>query len=121
MDKDILSNISKQARGFSKGQRLIAKYVSENYDRAAFMTAGKLGKTVGVSESTVVRFAAELGYDGYPGMRKALQDMIRNRLTSVQRIDVAKEQIDGGNILEAVWGRYGKAPDHAERSRQGQL
>ena len=103
-DKDILSIIAKQARGFSKGQRLIAKYVSENYDRAAFMTAGKLGKTVGVSESTVVRFAAELGYDGYPGMRKALQDMIRNRLTSVQRIEVAKEQIDEGNILEAVLG-----------------
>jgi DNA-binding MurR/RpiR family transcriptional regulator len=102
MDKDILSVISREARGFSKGQRAIAKYITENYDKAAFMTAGKLGKTTGVSESTVVRFAAELGYDGYPGMRKALQEMIRNRLTSVQRIEVAKELIDEGNILQAV-------------------
>lgn len=66
------------------------------------MTAGKLGKTVGVSESTVVRFAAELGYDGYPGMRKALQDMIRNRLTSVQRIEVAKDIMGNEQIVEAV-------------------
>lgn len=66
------------------------------------MTAGKLGKTVGVSESTVVRFAAELGYDGYPGMRKALQEMIRSRLTSVQRIEAAKDLIDDRNILKAV-------------------
>lgn len=72
MDKDILTLISRDNSGFSKGQRLIAKYILENYDKAAFMTAGKLGKTVGVSESTVVRFAAELGYDGYPGMRKGL-------------------------------------------------
>ena len=66
------------------------------------MTAGKLGITVGVSESTVVRFAAELGYDGYPGMRKALQEIIRNRLTSVQRIEVAKDMINGSNVLKAV-------------------
>ena len=99
MDKDILALISRDNSGFSKGQRLIAKYILENYDKAAFMTAGKLGKTVGVSESTVVRFAAELGYDGYPGMRKALQEMIRSRLTSVQRIE---DLIDDKNILRAV-------------------
>ena len=102
MDKDILSVISRGSSGFSKGQRQIAKYITENYDKAAFMTAGKLGKTVGVSESTVVRFAAELGYDGYPGMRKALQEMIRNRLTSLQRIEVAKELIDSHDVLRAV-------------------
>ena len=102
MDKDILALISRDNSGFSKGQRLIAKYILENYDKAAFMTAGKLGKTVGVSESTVVRFAAELGYDGYPGMRKALQEMIRSRLTSVQRIEAAKDLIDDRNILKAV-------------------
>jgi DNA-binding MurR/RpiR family transcriptional regulator len=102
MEKDIIALIKRESHSFSKGQRLIAKYISENYDKAAFMTAGKLGKTVGVSESTVVRFAAELGYDGYPGMRKAMQEMIRNRLTSVQRIKVAKDLIDEGNILEAV-------------------
>ena len=102
MDKDILALISRDNSGFSKGQRLIAKYILENYDKAAFMTAGKLGKTVGVSESTVVRFAAELGYDGYPGMRKALQEMIRSRLTSVQRIEAAKDLIDDRNILKSV-------------------
>jgi DNA-binding MurR/RpiR family transcriptional regulator len=104
MEKDLLALISEASPSFSKGQRQIAKYITENYDKAAFMTAGKLGKTVGVSESTVVRFAAELGYDGYPGMRKALQDMIRNRLTSVQRIEVAKGMIDDSNVLKAVLG-----------------
>ncbi len=102
MDKDVLAVIEKGSVAFSKGQRRIAKYILENYDKAAFMTAGKLGITVGVSESTVVRFAAELGYDGYPGMRKALQEMIRNRLTSVQRIEVAKELINEANVLKAV-------------------
>ena len=102
MDKDILSVMMKESAGFSKGQRMIAKYILENYDKAAFMTAGKLGKTVGVSESTVVRFAAELGYDGYPGMRKALQEMIRSRLTSVQRIEVAKDLVDDRSILKAL-------------------
>ncbi|MEG1404270.1 MAG: MurR/RpiR family transcriptional regulator [Oscillospiraceae bacterium] len=102
MEKDVLAVISNDNTHFSKGQRHIAQYILENYDKAAFMTAGKLGSTVGVSESTVVRFAAELGYDGYPGMRKALQEMIRNRLTSVQRIEVAKELIDDKNVLKAV-------------------
>ncbi|MBR4158310.1 MAG: MurR/RpiR family transcriptional regulator, partial [Oscillospiraceae bacterium] len=102
MEKDILSVISRESGGFSKGQRQIAKYITDNYEKAAFMTAGKLGKTVGVSESTVVRFAAELGYDGYPGMRKALQEMIRNRLTSLQRIEVAKDLIDAHDVLRAV-------------------
>ena len=102
MDKDVLSLLEKEKGSFSKGQRRIAQFISENYDKAAFMTAGKLGQTVGVSESTVVRFAAELGYDGYPSMRKALQEMIRNRLTSVQRIEVAKELINKDNVLESV-------------------
>ena len=102
MERDILALINKENHKFSKGQRMICRYISENYDKAAFMTANRLGKTVGVSESTVVRFATELGYDGYPGMRRAMQEMIRNRLTAVQRIEVAKEQIDRGNILDAV-------------------
>lgn len=102
MDKDVLAVIANNNIHYSKGQRRIAKYIQENYDKAAFMTAGKLGATVGVSESTVVRFAAELGYDGYPGMRKALQEIIRNRLTSVQRIEVAKDLINGSNVLKAV-------------------
>ncbi len=102
MDKDILSVIEKKKSSFSKGQKAIAKYILENYDKVAFMTAGKLGKTVGVSESTVVRFAAEIGYDGYPSMRKSLQEMIKNRLTSVQRIEVAKGLIGTQDILSSV-------------------
>ena len=102
MERDILSLINRENIRYSKGQRMIIKYITENYDKAAFMTAGKLGKTVGVSESTVVRFASELGYDGYPGMRKAMQEMVRNRLTAVQRIEVAKEQIDRDDLLDAV-------------------
>lgn len=94
--------LSRENNGFSKGQKRIAKYIYENYDKAAFMTAGKLGQTVGVSESTVVRFASELGYDGYPGMRKAIQEMIRSRLTSVQRIEVARETMNEENIFQAV-------------------
>ena len=102
MERDILAQINKDSHKFSKSQRKISAYISSNYDKAAFMTASKLGKTVGVSESTVVRFATELGYDGYPGMRRAMQDMVRNRLTAVQRIEVARQQIDGGNLLDTV-------------------
>jgi DNA-binding MurR/RpiR family transcriptional regulator len=102
MEKDVLALLKKESAGFSKGQKRIAKYILDKYDKAAFMTAGKLGQTVGVSESTVVRFAAELGYNGYPGMRKALQEMIRNRLTSVQRIEVAKETMSKDNVIETV-------------------
>jgi len=102
MKKDVLSAISTASVRFSKGQRNIADYILRNYDKAAFMTAGKLGNAVGVSESTVVRFAAELGYEGYPEMRKALQEMIRNRLTSVQRIEVSKELITHTNVLKDV-------------------
>ena len=102
MDKDILSVIEAASPGFSKSQRSIAKYILENYEKAAFMTASRLGQVVDVSESTVVRFAAELGYEGYPEMRRALQDMIRNCLTSVQRIQVAKELMESEDILSLV-------------------
>lgn len=102
MEKDMLATLSKDNAKFSKSQRQIAKYITDNYDKAAFMTAGRLGNVVGVSESTVVRFAAELGYDGYPEMRKAMQEMIRNRLTSVQRIEVARRMIDEKDIMKSV-------------------
>jgi Transcriptional regulators len=102
MENDLFALISGESAKFSKGQRLIAQYIQNSYDKAAFMTAGKLGKTVGVSESTVVRFATELGYDGYPDMRKALQEMVRNRLTSVQRIQVAQDVLDSSNVLKTV-------------------
>lgn len=102
MAKNLLSKINEQMSDFSKGQKLIARFIAEHYDVAAFMTASKLGMTVGVSESTVVRFATELGYDGYPKMQKAMQEMIRDKLTSVQRIEVTKNRIDNNNILESV-------------------
>ena len=104
MENDLLAKLSSYSGKLSKGQRTIAKFISANYDKAAFMTAGKLGKIVGVSESTVVRFATELGYDGYPAMRKALQEMIRNRLTAVQRIEVAKSMIDDKELFKSVVG-----------------
>ena len=102
MSSDILSILQSQAHTFSKGQRLIAKYITESYDKAAFMTASKLGKKVGVSESTVVRFAVELGYDGYPSMQKAIQEMVLNRLTSVQRIEVANDRMEGQDVISTV-------------------
>lgn len=102
MQKDILTLIQSEMKGFSKGQRLIANYILNSYDKAAFMTASKLGKTVQVSESTVVRFAAELGYDGYPAMQKALQEMIRNKLTAVQRIEVSNDRMSNHDILPMV-------------------
>ena len=102
MAKGILNLIESNLSNFSKGQKRIATYILENYDRAAFMTASKLGRLVGVSESTVVRFASELGYDGYPGMQRALQEMIRSRLTSTQRIQVAGDRLSGQDILGTV-------------------
>jgi len=89
-------------RSFSKGQKAIANFILTSYDKAAFMTASKLGRTVNVSESTVVRFAAELGYDGYPAMQKALQEMIRGKLTSIQRIEVSNDRIGTQDILPRV-------------------
>ena len=98
----LLTRIDLMMNGFSKGQKRIALYIEEHYDKAAFMTASKLGETVGVSESTVVRFATELGYDGYPKLQKAMQEMIRNKLTSVQRIEVTSGRIGDGNVLDSV-------------------
>lgn len=102
MAKNILYVIESGMSGFSKGQKRIANYILENYDKAAFMTASKLGKLVDVSESTVVRFASELGYDGYPSMQRALQEMIRSRLTSTQRIQQAGDRLSGQDVLGAV-------------------
>ena len=102
MSNDILDIIKERQSTFSKGQRLIAKYITEDYDKAAFMTANRLGKTVGVSESTVVRFAVDLGFDGYPSMQKAMQEMVLNRLTSVQRIEVANSRIGDQDVVSMV-------------------
>ena len=102
MNRDILTVIQENMSTFSKGQKRIANYILESYDKAAFMPASRLGKTVSVSESTVVRFAAELGYDGYPSMQRSLQKMIRNRLTSVQRIEVSNDRIGDQDLLSSV-------------------
>ena len=102
MSHDILSILHSRAAEFSKGQRRLAQYILESYDKAAFMTASKLGSAVGVSESTVVRFATELGFDGYPSMQKAMQEMVVNRLTSVQRIEVAHDRIGEKDVVSMV-------------------
>ena len=105
MSKSVLQTIRAGMDTFSKGQKRIAAFILDNYDRAAFMTAAKLGETASVSESTVVRFAAQLGYDGYPDMQKALQELIRGRLTSIQRIQVSRDQMTGSDILGSVMQR----------------
>ena len=102
MSHDILSILQEKESTFSKGQKRISRYITEAYDKAAFMTANKLGKTVGVSESTVVRFAVDLGFDGYPSMQKAMQEMVLNRLTSVQRIEVANDRLGDQDVISMV-------------------
>ena len=102
VSRDILSEIQSRMDSFSKGQKLIGRFILENYDKAAFMTAARLGRAVQISESTVVRFAAELGYDGYPAMQKALQDVIRGKLTTVQRIGVAVDKVEVEDVLDKV-------------------
>lgn len=102
MSYDILAILQEKEPTFSKGQKRIARYITEAYDKAAFMTANRLGKTVGVSESTVVRFAVDLGFDGYPSMQKAMQEMVLNRLTSVQRLEVANNRIGDQDVVSMV-------------------
>ena len=102
MPMDLLSIIEKNMSNFSKGQKLIGKFITQHYDKAAFMTASKLGDTVGVSESTVVRFATEVGFEGYPQLQKNLQEIIRNRLTTVQRMEIIDGQIGDADVLTKV-------------------
>jgi len=102
VEKDLFSLIGERMDSLSKGHKLIANFILSQYDKAAFMTAQKLGRTVGVSESTVVRFASELGYDGYPALQRALQDLMRNKLTAVQRIEVTSGQMTSDDVLERV-------------------
>ena len=100
--KYLISHIQSQYTRFSKGQKLIAQYILKNYDKVAFMTACKLGEAVGVSESTVVRFANALGYSGYPKLQDALQEVIKNKLTTVQRVDMVKELNEDSAILKKI-------------------
>ncbi|AWZ48652.1 MurR/RpiR family transcriptional regulator [Hathewaya limosa] len=101
-NKDLMRIIQIKFPRLSKGQKLIAEYILKHYDKAAFMTAAKLGISVGVSESTVVRFANELGFSGYPKLQKALQEMIKNKLTTVQRIELSNDYITQENALKGV-------------------
>ena len=103
MSCDFLRILQEKEPTFSKGQKRIARYINDSYDKAAFMTANRLGKTVGVSESTVVRFAVDLGYDGYPSMQKAMREMVLNRLTSVQRIEVASNRMGDQDVVSTVF------------------
>lgn len=98
----LLGRIDMKLSSMSKGQKLIARFIEQHYDQAAFLTASKLGELVGVSESTVVRFATEIGYSGYPELQKAMQEMIKDKLTSVQRIDVTAAKIENNDVLETV-------------------
>lgn len=100
--QDLMSAIQIKFPRLSKGQKLIAEYILKHYDKAAFMTAAKLGVSVGVSESTVVRFANELGFTGYPKLQKALQELIKNKLTTVQRIELSNNFISVESALKSV-------------------
>ena len=99
---DLSNRINEAYSTLSKGQKLLASYITDNYDKAVFLTAAKLGEVVGVSESTVVRFATHLGYKGYPDFQKALEELVRNKLNSVQRMEVAYGRISQSKILESV-------------------
>ena len=99
---NIIKEMKERYHELSKGQKLIADYIINHYDKAAFVTAAKLGEEVGVSESTVVRFAIEIGYDGYPKLQKALREVIKSQLTAVQRLEVSSGQIDSESVLKSV-------------------
>jgi len=102
MTADLIEIIEKALPEMSKGQKRIASYITNHCEKAAYMTASRLGEESGVSESTVVRFAIELGFDGYPGLHRAMQETLRKRLTSVQRMEVANNRFGEGSVLEQV-------------------
>ena len=99
MENDLNARLAAMSAHFSKSQRALANYIVDHCDKAAFLTANKLGEAVGVSESTVVRFAVRLGYEGYPELQRAVQELIRNRLTAVQRLDVTASLLDQQYVL----------------------
>lgn len=101
-EENLLSRMNTQYHKFSKGQKKLVSYITDNYDKAAFFTAAKLGETVGVSESTVVRFAIYLGYKGYPEFQKALEELVRNKLNSIQRMEVTYGRVPQSEILDTV-------------------
>lgn len=116
MNDQVSEKIQENRRGFSKSQRAIARYLQDHPEEVAFMTASRLGATVGVSESTVVRFATEIGYSGYPAMQQAVQEMIRNKMTSFQRLEMTSRNIPPEKLLDAV---LGQDIDILRRTREG--
>ena len=102
MNSQLSERIRLHSANFSKGQRMIARYIEEHSEQVAFMTASRLGQTVGVSESTVVRFATEIGYSGYPALQQAMQEMIRSKMTSVQRLERTSTTIPMDRLLDEV-------------------
>ena len=100
---NLLVRIQKKYKTFSKGQKNLADYIIKNYDKAVFLTAARLGKEVGVSESTTVRFATQLGYKGFPEFHRALEELVRNRLTSIQRMEVTYGHVPQGEILDTIF------------------
>lgn len=101
-DTDVIGYINEHMADFSKRQRALGEYIAKHYDKAAYMTAAQLGRNAGVSESTVVRFAAEIGFDGYQSLQKNLRETMRNQLNSLQRMELAANKIADGDILSAV-------------------
>lgn len=99
---DLIRRINEKYPKLSKGQKLLANYILKHYEKAVFLTAAKLGAIVGVSESTVVRFANELGYDGYPRLQRALEELVKTKLTSVQRMEITSGRIDHDRVLKSV-------------------
>ncbi len=99
---ELTNRINERYSTMSKGQKLLATYITDNYDKAVFLTAARLGEVVGVSESTVVRFAAQLGYKGYPQFQRALEEMVRDKLDGVQRVEVTYGRISRSKVLESV-------------------
>lgn len=102
LNNDLIQRIKKSMPRLSKGQKLIANYILEHYEKAVYLTAAKLGTIVGVSESTVVRFANELGYDGYPKFQDALEELVKSKLTAMQRLEVTTDRIDTNHVLKSV-------------------
>ena len=105
MNSQLSERIRLHSANFSKGQRMIARYIEEHSEQVAFMTASRLGQTVGVSESTVVRFATEIGYSGYPALQQAMQEMIRSKMTSVQRLERTSTTIPWTACWTRCWTR----------------
>ncbi|MBR3772166.1 MAG: MurR/RpiR family transcriptional regulator [Clostridium sp.] len=102
MERDIIAKINQNYKYFSKGQKRLAEYVLKNYDKAVFLSAAKLGEMVGVSESTVFRFAVSLGYEGYPQFHKALEEVVKNKLNTVQKLELTNDRIHQKDVLKTV-------------------